>query len=346
MSAEPTTQALSEPSIAAILTLPRLRVQNANAISSPLTWGFPAITAFTGLMTALERRLGPAAGIRFLKVGVVCHQFEPQVSRSGYTNSFRLTRNPVDKDGNTAAIVEEGRVHLDITLVFEVVVAPELISAEAGTALAQEVHHTLQGLRVAGGSLLPASGRVAARWRPALERVQPEGEALDKQFRALARRCLPGFALVLRNDLLADKLATLQQADPKATALDAWLSLSRLTYRAPGSEPPPAGASKLEWQPEARPGWLVPIPVGFAALSALHPAGSVKGARDATVPFRFVETLWSIGQWISPHRLRTLHDLFWYPDDGDDGNAALNGVYRCTNRFKAADAAELNPIFN
>ena len=41
----------------ALLVLPRLRVQNANAISSPMTWGFPAITAFTGLMTALERRL-------------------------------------------------------------------------------------------------------------------------------------------------------------------------------------------------------------------------------------------------------------------------------------------------
>ena len=30
--------------------LPHLRIQNANAISSPLTHGFPSITAFTGLM--------------------------------------------------------------------------------------------------------------------------------------------------------------------------------------------------------------------------------------------------------------------------------------------------------
>ena len=34
----------------ALLVLPRLRVQNANAISSPLTHGFPSVTAFTGLM--------------------------------------------------------------------------------------------------------------------------------------------------------------------------------------------------------------------------------------------------------------------------------------------------------
>src|SRR5437899_339136 len=55
----------------ALLVLPRLRVQNANAISSPMTWGFPAITAFTGLMTALERRLEPEAGVAFYGVGVI-----------------------------------------------------------------------------------------------------------------------------------------------------------------------------------------------------------------------------------------------------------------------------------
>jgi CRISPR-associated protein Csy2 len=32
----------------ALLVVPRVRVQNANAISSPMTWGFPAITAAVG----------------------------------------------------------------------------------------------------------------------------------------------------------------------------------------------------------------------------------------------------------------------------------------------------------
>src|SRR5690349_2595840 len=97
----------------ALLVLPRMRVQNANAISSPITWGFPAITAFTGLMIALERRLGPNAGIAFYSVGVISHSFEPQVTEGGYTRSFHLTRTPVLQDGSTPAIVEEGRAHLD-----------------------------------------------------------------------------------------------------------------------------------------------------------------------------------------------------------------------------------------
>ncbi len=42
----------------ALLLLPRLSIQNANAISSPLTWGFPSPGAFTGFVHALQRRVG------------------------------------------------------------------------------------------------------------------------------------------------------------------------------------------------------------------------------------------------------------------------------------------------
>ena len=39
---------LNQPTDRALLLVPHLQVQNANAISSPMTWGFPSITAFTG----------------------------------------------------------------------------------------------------------------------------------------------------------------------------------------------------------------------------------------------------------------------------------------------------------
>jgi CRISPR-associated protein Csy2 len=51
--------------------------------------------------------------------GGICHHYEEQVTDS-YIKAFRLTRNPVDRDGGTAAIVEEGRIHLDVTLLFQV----------------------------------------------------------------------------------------------------------------------------------------------------------------------------------------------------------------------------------
>lgn len=261
----PTETTANDMPLKALLVLPRLRVQNANTISSPLTWGFPAITAFTGLMTALERRLGPQAGIAFYGVGVICHGFEPQVTRGGYTRSFHLTRNPVLQDGGTAGIVEEGRVHLDITLVLDV----ELTLASSGeaerTQLAARIGDVLAGMRVAGGSVMPPlPGAFRSPPRPQLKLLSDdEGERL-KQFRKLSRRWLPGFALVSRDDLLHARLAELHVTQPGATLLDAWLDLSRINHRANSAAAPDDKVDEptdtTEWTIDARPGWIVPIP--------------------------------------------------------------------------------------
>ena len=315
----------------ALLVLPRLRVQNANAISSPMTWGFPSITAFVGFMVALERRLGAAAGIRFQGVGVVCHSFEPQVTTRGYTRSFSLTRNPVLHDGSTAGIVEEGRVHLNVTLVFDVQIAAQHLGDAERRVLALQVADQVAGMRCAGGSVMPALLGLGHRTaRPLLARLPEDPEDKAMAFSRLARRWLPGFALVARDDLLLNHLATLRQTDPQATALDAWLALSRWTHRATKHTRQTASGpvETVDWAVDARQGWTVPIPVGYTALSALHPAGTVGSARDATTPLRFVESVYSIGQWLSPHRLKAVSELVWYGQ-----HDVATGLYRCNNHY-------------
>ncbi len=318
------------PESQGLLVLPHLRIQNANAISSPLTHGFPSMTAFLGLMWALERKLcASGIGMVFDSVGVICHDFDEQVTEGGYTKAFRLTRNPVDKDGSTAAIVEEGRIHLDITLVFGVSSETVLAEAEARQALADTVAETLAGMRVAGGSILPTRGADAHRGAELIRLAEDPAEA-HKQFRQLRRRWLPGFALVCRDDLLAQRLSHLQATVPTATGLDALLDLSRINWRPEPGAPSDTERKTVEWKPEPREGWIVPIPVGYGALSDVHPAGSVKNARDSRTDFRFVESLYSIGQWISPHRLGHLRELLWYGHSDIDG-----GLYRCRNDFAA-----------
>lgn len=314
----------------ALLLVPHLQVQNANAISSPMTWGFPSITAFVGLMAALERKLGAAAGLQFNGVGVVCHHFEAQTHR-GYTHSFHLSRNPVRKDGSTAGIVEEGRIHLDISLVFDVSLSSQVADDAARQQLAQTVADLLATMRIAGGSVIaPHSPRSRRALQPQLRLEAEDPQQQADEFAKLSRRLLPGFALVARDDLLQAH----QHAQPApATALDAWLDLSRINTRAVRVPVPisPAQqeetpAERIEWQRDARPGWLVPIPVGYVGLSELHPAGSVAQARDATTPLRFVESVFSIGQWISPHRLRHAAQLIWWPTYDE-----ATGLYRCRN---------------
>lgn len=332
----PTEITTNEAQLKALLVLPRLRIQNANAISSPMTWGFPAITAFTGFMTALERRLGPQAGLALYGVGVICHGFEPQVTRGGYTRSFHLTRNPVLQDGGTAAIVEEGRVHLDITLVFDVELALSRSGEAERAQLAARIGELVAGMRVAGGSVMPAlPGTFRRPPRPQLVLLSDSEEERPKQFGRLSRRWLPGFALVSRDDLLQARLLELQAAQPGATLLDAWLDLSRLNHRATRHQTPDEKTGEpletIEWAADTRPGWTVPIPVGFAPLTALHPPGTVAGARDARVPFQFVESVYSIGQWISPHRLSDVDQLIWRPS-----HDPATGLYRCINAFRPA----------
>jgi CRISPR-associated protein Csy2 len=328
-------QDANEVQLNALLVLPRLRVQNANMISSPLTWGFPSITAFAGLMAALERRLGPQAGLALDRVGVICHSFEPQVTTAGYTRSFHLTRNPVLKDGGTAAIVEEGRAHLDITLVFDVGLEISRSGEAERAELAAHIGGTVAGMRVAGGSLIPPlPGTFSNPPRPQLVLLAEDPDERAKQFRRISRRWLPGFALVSRDDLLQTRRVELQATQPGATLLDAWLDLSGLNHRATRHQTTDEKTGEpletIEWQTDARPGWTVPIPVGFASLTELQQPGTVAGARDESVPFRFVESVYSLGQWISPHRLTDVDQLVWRPI-----HDPASGLYHCINAFRS-----------
>lgn len=322
------------PAFDHLVVLPRLRVQNANAISSPLTHGFPSITAFLGLAWALERRArGAGLDLRIKAVGVICHDHEEQASGDRYVKTFHLTRNPVDKNGSTAAIVEEGRIHLTLSLVLAVASERWRAASDAGTAASdlQTLAALLAGLRVAGGSCLPAPAS-SRRQRPLAMPWTGNHDDRTQAFRRLRQFLLPGFALVSRDDLLDIRLAELQASQPESTRLDAWLSLSRVNWRwhAPAREgdQPSAGGWRHD---RSALGWVVPIPVGYGALGELHAPGTVANARDASTPFRFVESVYSVGQWIAPNHLDAAEQLLWYAD-----HVPESGLYRCRNDFAAS----------
>lgn len=357
-----------------VLVFPRLQIQNANAVPAPLHWGPPAPPALLGWAHALARQLADRVPQGFAGVGMVCHRCEPQVFRppGRFHRVFRLARHPLRADGSTPGMVEEGRIHLEVSLILPV---RDYVPEDDVPALLAAADQTLAQLRLAGGSFLPRRG--GKRYQTAWYALPGYGEGDDQAYRKLRRTLLPGFALVQRQDLLAEHLQQLRAthaASPKAgqtgapNGLDALLDLVALhqaparTQEAPDladrshdessadsqGDPPgdnpasPGPARNVAWVYRPKPGWLVPLTVGYGALSPLLPAGSVRGARNAQAPLRFVENLYSLGQWVSPHRIDTLDQLIWTPQTDEEA-----GLYLSTNRYRPAgaitDPAELAP---
>jgi CRISPR-associated protein Csy2 len=190
-------------------------------------------------------------------------------------------------------------------------------------------------MRVAGGSVVPAlPGHPTARRRPELRVLGSDAADRARRFRRWRYRWLPGFALVSRDDLLQQRLAQMQAHDANATALDAWLDASCFVSR-PEQSPvtdsdPSTVAGSVVWENTSSvPGWIVPMPVGYGALSQIYEPGQVLRTRDAHTPTRFVESVYSLGQWVSPHRVQDARDLLWYSRYHADTN-----LYRCHNDFR------------
>ncbi|MGL5030068.1 MAG: type I-F CRISPR-associated protein Csy2 [Aeromonas sp.] len=284
------------------LLLRHLRVENANAISG-LTYGFPAITHFLGFTHALSRRLEQAYGLTLGGCAVVAHNTELQSQPLGNRREqvFALTRNPLTKEGKTAPFNEEGRVHLDISLLIECdFKAEELPRSDSLDQSISELHgwfeRTVPTLRLAGG-MITTLGQV--QWHEHYD---------EMKLRRLCMSLLPGFALVCRHDALTEHHQQRLTVEPNHELLDSLLDFVTLQHQAQQDE-----AEGVSWQPLAKPssGYLVPLVVGYQGISPLYNPGSIASSRDQETPFRMVESIYSVGQWISPHRIQDLDALLW-----------------------------------
>lgn len=317
------------PAFAHVLVVPRLRVQNANAISSPHTHGFPAMTAFLGLMWALERKtIAAGLDLQFNAVAVVVHRHQELTTDDTFVKRLRVTRNPVRRDGKSAAIVEEGRIHIELSLVFAVQSdSMEMANEATRRETVQQVKDIILQMRIAGGSVVPPSAKGLRR------RPQPY-LASASDFEKIKMRLLPGFALVERQDILEKRYQSLAEHNPKVSRLDAWLSLSRINWHWREDENGRSGC----WQHDrADLGWLAPIPVGYGALTDVQEPGTVANARDKRAPFCFVESLFGIGEWVSPHRIDRLEKMLWYADSRPE-----QGLYRCRNDYSVTPAFDFD----
>lgn len=303
------------------LLLRHLRVENANAIGG-LTYGFPAISHFLGFSHALSRRLEQTYGLTLGGCAVVAHGAELHSQPLGNHREqvFALTRNPLTREGKTAPFNEEGRMHLDVSLLIECQFDADDLPcssslAQSLTELTTWFARTVPTLRLAGGTILSVA---QIRW---CERFD------EPTLRRLRMSLLPGFALVCRHDLLTEHHQRRQQTAPQCELLDSLLDFVTLRHQAQQDD---AGA--VSWHQVAKPasGYLVPLAVGYQGISPLHAPGTLPGSRDRESPFRFVESIYTLGQWISLHRVQDLDALLWRYRHQEP-------YYLCENRYQAPD---------
>lgn len=275
-----------------VLILPHLKIHNANALSSPFTIGFPAMTAWLGFVHALQRKLNQAglSDLMLHSAAVVSHRCDVQTHKGegDFVHSIIGTGNPLDKDGSRSAFIEEARCHLDVSLVIEWSGNEDQVQQPEFT---QQLQAVIATMKVAGGDVLSVG-------KPSVKSVITEQDTAQ-----VLRQLMPGYVLIERRNLMIDAM---QQGDD---AIDALLGYLTVHHHCEQLED-----QSVVWHSQRKTsGWIVPIATGFQGIS---PLGEAKNQRDPSVPHRFAESVVTLGEFVMAHKIKHLDDILWqyHPD--------------------------------
>ena len=288
-----------------VLILPHLEIHNANALSSPFTIGFPAMTAWLGFVHALERKLSQVglSDLMLHSAAVVSHRCDVQTHKGegDYVYSIIGTGNPLEPkaekdkpDGNAVrpSFIEEARCHLDVSLVIEWSGNEDQVQQPEFTLQLQAVIATM---KVAGGDVLSFG-------KPSVKSVITQEDTAQ-----VLRQLMPGYVLIERRDLMIDAM---QQGDDAIDALLGYLTVDHHCEQLKDQ--------RVVWHSQRKTsGWIVPIATGFQGIS---PLGEAKNQRDPSVPHRFAESVVTLGEFVMAHKIKHLDDILWqyHPDLEND----------------------------
>lgn len=298
------------------LLLPHLEIHNANAISSNYIIGFPAMPAWLGGVHALERKIKCVAGlaeVSFGGTGIVVHGYKIHSYRlKGNPNhSLAITANPLKKKGKDferPPIIPEGRIDMDVSLMVDVTG----IDAVAESDLIAAVKQILPVMRLASGDIMNTSDALNVT----IHHIDADE---SKQYRKLAYELMPGYAILERRDLLMECDGIEDEAVNEHDAMDDLLNLLQVNEVAELDE----NKKIVKWsRSRSKAGWLVPVAVGYKALS---PAGKLSNQRDGSYEHQFAESVVTIGEFKSLHRIRNIGELMWHYRCVDD-------LYVCVNQ--------------
>ena len=280
-----------------LLLIPHLKVHNANALSSPFTIGFPAMTAWLGASHALQRKInaGGFPDLRFSATAVINHDCDLQTHKGvgDFVRSIVIPKRPsfTRKEltkfnaGKAPTFIEEARCHMDVSLLLEY----------TGTEKNDEVQFLERVSRLLNSSMKIAGGDILGFNSPLTLKIE---EGNDTDLRKLTRKLMPGHAIVERRELMIDAMSNGQGA------MDALLDYLTIHHDCEQDE-----LGNVTWSSTRKTsGWIVPIATGFHALTEPEVA---KNQRDENTPHRFAESIITLGEFKMPHRINSLNEILW-----------------------------------
>ncbi len=288
------------------LLITNIKIHNANAISSPYTIGFPAMTAWLGFMHALERKFKGTQyeNIQLTGLIVSCLDIDLQTfkGKGDYISSIIGTSNPLDKIGSRPSFIEEARCDLEVTLAIEC-----KLGVIDYTELTDFIDVQLHMMKIASGDIIS--------FKPSQHKQVENDDP-----RQITKYLMPGFCLVSRQELMQEAM---QQG---RDAIDALLDHLTITTDIEIGEQHKVTRSKPY---RKEPGWLVPIAMGYQGISEL---GHVKNTRDADTPHRFAESVVTLGEFKMPYHFDSVEEMIWRYQEyhGDD-------LYLCQNNYSITE---------
>ena len=288
------------------ILIKNIRVQNANALSSPYTIGFPAMTAWLGFVHALQRYICQKAlpEISFPSVAVVCHEIHLHTVKNGYNYHIINSKNPpstrIDEKflNKNKSFIPEPLCNMDCSVLIE-----HNISQNKWSELYGLINQKLHLMKIAGGDIV--------NFQEVNKNLCFLIDANEEQeIRRLTRQMMPGYLIIERRDLMV------QSMSEGRDALEALLDHLKIINYCDKDE-----HGNISWK-KRRKGrdWLVPIATGFHGITELK---QIKGQRDPNTPHRFAEAVVTLGEFIMPYRAKSLDEMLWYYHIDSENNLYL-----------------------
>jgi CRISPR-associated protein Csy2 len=282
-----------------ILLIQNIKAHNANALSSPYTIGFPAMTAWLGFMHALERKLynSEFSSIRFNGLIISCIDINLHTHRGSgdYINSIISTRNPLNKDGKPSSFIEEARCDIEVSIAIECKMG--IIDIDKFTNF---INKLIPRMKIASGDIISFKN-------------SKHLEVSNNEPSKLSRELMPGFCLVSRQEIMKESM---ENGLDSIDALLEYIKISEDIYIDDNKK-------KERRKKKKEKGWLVPIPIGYQAISSLK---NISNQRDSKTKHRFAESIVTLGEFKMPYHFDSLDEMMWRYEVDEK-----QGLYLCKN---------------